>query len=400
MVSLLKQQDINKLALDYFGIKKDGKIVGYQCPYSGEIITNVKDIILEHIIPLASNGGTILFNCIPTSSNVNKMDEKGSKHLLTWWKNSDKYKESFSKERLSKILDYIFEAYEIVFSDYYINKKGLEESYINNDAVESDKNIIISSATGQITNNVSISYFGFIDDCIAELEKEKMDVTKYREKLNFLKEMDIFKILDDYLVFQKILKKVIKEKINSNDNKELTYVLNIDIIKLMHSILNNLTNKEIELEILKRINYIEKILIDNGFDILSFFQNIKRNYNILLKDVNDVTDVDIEELLKNMKLCVTTKFNLIIKTLNNKLTLDNDELRGFLSQIKVPVLKKNSKPAFSIVLNNKQLRMLENSSSPIIKDTYMEIISKSVKYNIYDKNTLVSTKKYQDIFDR
>ena len=66
LISLLNHYQLEDLAFKYFGIKDEyGNITGYQCPYSGKTYTDYKDIILEHIVPVVSNGGTVLFNCIP-----------------------------------------------------------------------------------------------------------------------------------------------------------------------------------------------------------------------------------------------------------------------------------------------------------------------------------------------
>ena len=88
LFSCLSQHQLNDLALKYFGIYDNNKLVGYECPYSGKKITSTEDIVLEHIIPISSGGGTTLFNCIPTSVEVNKVSEKGAKHLISWWLNS------------------------------------------------------------------------------------------------------------------------------------------------------------------------------------------------------------------------------------------------------------------------------------------------------------------------
>ena len=44
-ISILNQEQLEFLALKYFGIKgEDGNIIGYQCPYSGEIYTDYRNI--------------------------------------------------------------------------------------------------------------------------------------------------------------------------------------------------------------------------------------------------------------------------------------------------------------------------------------------------------------------
>ena len=98
LISLLNQKQLEDLAFKYFSVKDEyGNIIGYQCPYSGKVYSNYEDIVLEHIVPVASKGGTVLFNCIPTSKEVNGSDQKGAKHLITWWINSKVWNEDAEK---------------------------------------------------------------------------------------------------------------------------------------------------------------------------------------------------------------------------------------------------------------------------------------------------------------
>ena len=83
LVSELYRKQMNALALKYFGVDKDGnytenkdEIVSYRCPYSGELIKDLSTAHLEHILPVSSNGGTVLFNCIPILNKVNLSKKK------------------------------------------------------------------------------------------------------------------------------------------------------------------------------------------------------------------------------------------------------------------------------------------------------------------------------------
>ena len=116
-------------------MKKTG-LPGYQCPYSGKVYTNYEDIVLEHIIPVISKGGTVLFNCIPTSKEVNGSDQKGAKHLITWWIKS-KYWDKDAPSRLEKIVNYMLDGYNSVFEEYTVEE--IESSYQN---IESDENVL------------------------------------------------------------------------------------------------------------------------------------------------------------------------------------------------------------------------------------------------------------------
>lgn len=178
LISLLNKNELEQLALKYYGeFDKNGDLIGYQCPYSGDIIKNNKKIVLEHIIPVSSGGGTVLFNCIPTSEKVNMISEKGANHLLTWWK-SKKY---YTPEKLDRLLSYIFEAYDIVFKNYTIEE--IENSYEDIDFDEENKydadNKTTSKEVSQILKRQAektgiISYLGFINDCINELKEKKI----------------------------------------------------------------------------------------------------------------------------------------------------------------------------------------------------------------------------------
>ena len=128
LIALLNRKRLENLAFKYFGVYKDNELVGYRCPYSGKVYTDYGDIILEHIIPISSKGGTVLFNCIPASSEVNGLDEKGANHLIEWWTHS-KYWDEDAPIRLKSLVNYIIEGYNHVFDEYTIEE--LETSYLD-----------------------------------------------------------------------------------------------------------------------------------------------------------------------------------------------------------------------------------------------------------------------------
>ena len=133
LISLINQKQLIDLALKHYGVYQDDKFIGYTCPYSGKIISDFSDIVLEHIIPISSQGGTVLFNCIPVTSEVNSVTEKGAQHLLAWWIQKDYYE----PEKLDKLLSYIFDAYDIVFREYTVEE--IENSYTDIDLSEYKK---------------------------------------------------------------------------------------------------------------------------------------------------------------------------------------------------------------------------------------------------------------------
>ena len=139
-ISLLYKHQLEELALKYFGIKdSNSKYIGYMCPYSGKIYSKKSNLVLEHIIPVDLKGGTVLFNCIPTSKEVNGKNEKWKHHLIKWWTNS-KYWDIDAPKRLEKLVNYMLEAYDLVFKEYSVEE--IEESY--QEVFEIDDDLTIS----------------------------------------------------------------------------------------------------------------------------------------------------------------------------------------------------------------------------------------------------------------
>ena len=119
-ISLLDREQLINLSLKYFGVYENGQLIGYQCPYSGKIITDYNDIVLEHIIPISSKGGTILFNCVPAHVSINGKNEKYTNDLFEWWYKSEECFQNLSEEekrieygkRLYNLTSYIIEDYK------------------------------------------------------------------------------------------------------------------------------------------------------------------------------------------------------------------------------------------------------------------------------------------------
>ena len=326
LISLLNKKELEKLALKYYGITDgNGNYIGYQCPYSGDEIKDIKKLVIEHIIPISSNGGTVLFNCIPTSEEVNKASEKGALHLLYWWTKKDYY----SPEKLDKLLSYIFDAYDIVFKNNTIEE--VKNSY---DDIDIDEKEISKEADETTTSSIEsqklkeqakmtgvISYLGFINDCITELKNKNYDTSKYEIKLKEYETKGIFKEVERYTLFQNILKETIKNKIDEDNRSELTYTLNINISKLMESMKNYQSPEEITKEIQNRIDNIENILDKHNIGIISFFEDSKNN-DILYKKETEITEEDISKLVNEINLSVSDKFNKLCEFVEkNKGTL-------------------------------------------------------------------------------
>ena len=387
LISLLNQKQLEELAIKYYGVYENGKLKGYICPYSGELITNTKDIVLEHIIPVSSTGGTVLFNCIPTSTKVNGSDEKGALHLLEWWKDKSYY----SGDKLNRLMAYMFEAYDKVFSEYTIEE--VENSYLEIEEIEEEADLTTTQEKEakklreQASKTGIISYLGFINDCITELKNNNYDTTYYELKLKEYEERKIFKQIERFTLIQNILKRIIKDKIQEEDRSELTYMLNIDINKLMTSIDENLKEEEIYNVVLKRINDIEDILNKNNIGIMSFFEDIKRS-DVLYKEVSLLTEEEINQFVSDLNLCVRDKFNKMIEfTIENEGRLPSThskeerekQLGRFRSSIQ-SVLKGSKN--FSTQLKKEELEYLHNSENENLKEIYKVILNRAIEKNI------------------
>ena len=388
--SLLNKEQLEKLALKYYGIYENGKLVGYTCPYSGELLTDFKDIVLEHIIPVSSGGGTILFNCIPTSSKVNAYNEKGAQHLLTWWTQKNYY----SPKKLQKLLHYIFDAYYIVFKKNEINETNninknmyYEIEYLNQADLSYTSKQQVQLLKMQEERTGFISYLGFINDCINELKDHNFDTSIFEQKLKQLEKDNVFTEIDRYILFQNTLKQLIKNKYGIDNRLELTYTLNINITRLMYSMneLNDLN--DISKEILNRFNNIQKILKKNNIGIISFFENI-RVQELLYKRIQDITDDDINKLLNDIILSVEDRFKRLIKMIedNNGRLLyskEDKDIAIFVGQLKH--IDKNG--YFNISLSTNQLVTLKDSKYKYLNNIYEEIYLKSKLYGTQVKIT-------------
>ena len=328
LISLLNQQQLEDLALKYFGIKDEyGNVISYQCPYSGEIYYSYEDIVLEHIIPVNSNGGTVLFNCIPTSKKVNGTDEKGAKHLISWWINSKKYWDEDAPKRLEKIVNYMLDGYDQVFEQYTVEE--VESSYLEIESDESildeEDNIHLNARTEskllkQAKNNGIHSYLGFILDCINTLENKEIcniDTTVIRRKLTELTDKHIFENIERYQLYQNIIQKLIISRIGDDNRSYLTYTLNFDIKKLIDSI--NLDNEQdIYNELNIRLTNIEQLLKINNLSTKEYFKSIRdiQDIDIIYKNIKDISKEDLKTFLENIKIGIDTKIEIFINMLN------------------------------------------------------------------------------------
>ena len=115
-------------------------------------------------------------------------------------------------------------------------------------------------------------------------------------------------------MYQNIIQRVIKESLSNDNNKYLTYSLNIDIKKLMNFI--NLDNEnDIYNEIKNRISYIINILNQNNISLMDYYDNLRdiEDVDILYKDINSLTEEDINNFIANCIIGHKTKIKIFIE---------------------------------------------------------------------------------------
>ena len=321
LVSELYRRQMNALALKYFGVDSNGNytenkkdIVAYRCPYSGEIISDLSTAHLEHILPVSSNGGTVLFNCIPILDKVN-LSKRDEANLLVWWQEQN----YFNYDRLERLIQYMLEAYTLAFKEpteeelYDYDNSLNSDDYIEND----DLSIDLKDKTSNQTNiNIqqTITYYQLINDLINELSKNR-DVSKYNSQLNSLKEQNTFGNIDELEKVINAVQTVFKETLGENSKRYLSYSLKIDMNKLLRS----LDKTNYEQEIRRRFEYIQLIIKDNNISITDFFENLKdiNNINLIYYDIDKITDIQKINFIENIKIGHKTKVLTFINMLSD-----------------------------------------------------------------------------------
>jgi len=339
LVSELYRKQMNALALKYFGVDKDGnytenkdEIVSYRCPYSGELIKDLSTAHLEHILPVSSNGGTVLFNCIPILNKAN-LSKKDEPNLLTWWQGKgNKY---FSYDRLERLVRYMLEAYTLAFKEpndeelYDYDSSFVSDEYIEND----DLSIDLRSKSNKIKNsNQNITYYQLLTDMINELSNN-IDVSQYNTKLNDIKEQNIFGNIHEMEKVIKAVQTVFKEVLGDDSKKYLSYSLKIDMNKLFQS----LDTTNYEQEIRKRFECIQLIIKQNNIVVNNFFENLQDidDINLIYFNINKITEEQKDRFIENIKIRYNKKIMIFI----NMLKMANSE-----EEISELLKNKTSKP--------------------------------------------------------
>ena len=319
LVSELYRRQMNALALKYFGVDSNGnytenkeEIVAYRCPYSGEIISDLSTAHLEHILPVSSNGGTVLFNCIPILDKVN-LSKRDEANLLVWWQEQN----YFNYDRLERLIQYMLEAYTLAFKEpteeelYDYDNSLNSDDYIENDDLSID---LKDKASNKTNTNIqqNITYYQLINDLINELSKNR-DVSKYNSQLNSLKEQNTFGNIDELEKVINAVQAVFKEILGESSKSYLSCSLKIDMNKLLSS----LKTKDYENEIRARLSFINELVKDNNKEINDYFESLTdiEEENILYK--YNPHQEDITYFLESIRISHKSKIRIFIDMLSD-----------------------------------------------------------------------------------
>ena len=397
LISELYRKQMNALALKYFGVDSNDnytdnkeEIVSYRCPYSGEIIKDLSSAHLDHILPVSSNGGTVLFNCIPILDKIN-LSKKDEPNLLVWWQ--EKGEEYFDYDRLERLVKYMLEAYTLAFKEpsedelYDYDNSLNNDCYIENDDLSKDLKYKVSTK-----NNVSqhITYYQLINDLINELSKNR-DVSQYNTELNRLKEQNIFDNISEIEKVIQSVQKVFKEETGEDSRKYLSYSLKIDMNKLLQS----LTTNNYEQEIKKRMTYIKTLLDQNNVSINDYFDNIQdiEELNLIYTNANEVTEEQKYNFIENIKIGNHTKVLIFIGMIKRAKTKEElEELFSTRNSKQFTTYKQNENGDWTVDKEYGQMKNFwpnnRDKINPVLEELVKEDTQLRDKLDDYYMNTL------------
>ena len=390
--------ELNSLYLKHYGVFENGKLVGVYDPYTGELVKDASVLDLDHIIAVVAHGGTILFNCIPAQSNINK--SKNGTHLDEWWLQQSFYKE----ENTEKILDYIFEAYDIVLDNFSLQeiikeeikevkkeekeeRKRLEEAPLETTQKELQK---------EYKEEKVYDYVIFLKNLIGLVKEENRN--KYNKKLENLESKASFKEFKDYEDLQNILTNIIKQNnilINGVDDRhELTIMSKYNLVKLFNKLKKepkeNWTNI-----IVSRLSKIEKLLKKNDCTLSTFYENIDKKIGKFLLE-EEINEEEFYKVLEKTELSTHDEISAIIKYVKSNESrrlpsqLDGKKEIKKLGQ-KVQSVKRivSSTGRLKSKISKKNLIYLGTSEYEALRNLYDNIIQSYQKAKEQSNNTYI-----------
>ena len=392
--------ELNSLYLKHYGVFENGKLVGVYDPYTGELVKDASVLDLDHIIAVVAHGGTILFNCIPAQSNINK--SKNGTHLDEWWLQQSFYKE----ENTEKILDYIFEAYDIVLDNFSLQeiikeeikevkkeekeeRKRLEEAPLETTQKELQK---------EYKEEKVYDYVIFLKNLIGLVKEENGN--KYNKKLENLESKASFKEFKDYEDLQNILTNIIKQNnilINGVDDRhELTIMSKYNLVKLFNKLKKepkeNWTNI-----IVSRLSKIEKLLKKNDCTLSTFYENIDKKIGKFLLE-EEINEEEFYKVLEKTELSTHDEISAIIKYVKsdenkfNKLPSQYDEKKEIKKLgVKVQNVKRidSRMRRLTSKISKQDLIRLGTSEYESLRNLYDDIIQSYQKAKEQSNNTYI-----------
>ena len=331
-LALLEKRKLIALSLLYFGKKDDtGKYVTYTCPYTGkeynisEIERELekkqsekddnKRLELEHIMPHSGGGGTVLFNCLLSSVEANGKGEKGNRHLIDWFSQSDYY----DFNRLNRIVCYMLSAYSIAYNGYKKNALEFNYEFVDGKEENTDNNeletIRKEKTKSKQKNETKIEgYKIYLDQLVNKLKEDNYDTTEIDKKIKVLEEDGIFKTNNKYELVQRIVEDIFQER--TSDTSYLTNSLKVDYYRLVDSIKVE-NEKEIESEIKARIEIIKGILEKTNKSMKDYYISMKdiEDIDILYIPTYKISDNDKGIFEESIKLSPETKINILLEML-------------------------------------------------------------------------------------
>ena len=401
--------ELNSLYLKHYGVFENGKLVGVYDPYTGELVKDASVLDLDHIIAVVAHGGTILFNCIPAQSNINK--SKNGTHLDEWWLQQSFYKE----ENTEKILDYIFEAYDIVLDNFSLQeiikeeikevkkeekeeRKRLEEAPLETTQKELQK---------EYKEEKVYDYVIFLKNLIGLVKEENRN--KYNKKLENLESKASFKEFKDYEDLQNILTNIIKQNnilINGVDDRhELTIMSKYNLVKLFNKLKKepkeNWTNI-----IVSRLSKIEKLLKKNDCTLSTFYENIDKKIGKFLLE-EEINEEEFYKVLEKTELSTHDEISAIIKYVksdenkSNKLPSQHDEKKEIKKLgVKVQSVKRIDSRTGRLTskISKKNLIDLGTSEYEALRNLYDDIIQ-SYKFAKEQSNNAYIIRDYEEAIE-
>ena len=390
--------ELNSLYLKHYGVFENGKLVGVYDPYTGELVKDASVLDLDHIIAVVAHGGTILFNCIPAQSNINK--SKNGTHLDEWWLQQSFYKE----ENTEKILDYIFEAYDIVLDNFSLQeiikeeikevkkeekeeRKRLEEAPLETTQKELQK---------EYKEEKVYDYVIFLKNLIGLVKEENRN--KYNKKLENLESKASFKEFKDYEDLQNILTNIIKQNnILTNgvdDRHELTIMSKYNLVKLFNK-LKKEPKENWKNIIVSRLSKIEKLLKKNDCTLSTFYENIDKKIGKFLLE-EEINEEEFYKVLEKTELSTHDEISAIIKYVKSdesrRLPSQNDEKKEIKKLgVKVQSVKgiDSRTGRINSKISKKNLIDLGTSEYEALRNLYEGIIQAYSKAKEQSNNTYI-----------